>query len=282
MPQGRDKFRPRRISRCTSILASIRTMHRVAKSLITMALATLVGTLEPAAASAVPTDVRGPWVSLGDGPQYAPPLRYRPSPYPHTGVSVFASDTGADVSTQCTVSWPVRDGDGDYGFLTAGHCAEDGSEQLWIRDRSGRSIDLPPLTAVANGEDGRGIRHDSAIFYLPGGATLDDTMVAPGVNIRGALSVEEINWLPRGTIMCMNGARSGISCGPFERAYADVFEWHGSAVHGDSGAPLFVVNGNGDALAVGMLTGGPTDTLNYATYLMPVLQRDGLRLVTGS
>ncbi len=100
-----------------------------------------------------------------------------------------------------------------------------------------------------------------------------------GVSIRGVMTVEQVRALPRGTTMCMNGARSGLSCGPFERAYDDAFEWHGSAVHGDSGAPLFVVNGDGDAMAVGMLASGPTNTLNYGTYLYPVLVRDKLRLV---
>lgn len=253
-------------------------MIRITRTLVALSAA-LLAALPPATASAAPDDVRGPWVALRSGPQYSPPLSFRPSPYPHTGVSVFASDTGADTSSQCTISWPVRDPDGDYAFLTAGHCVDDGGDQLWIRDRSGHSIDLPPLTAIEQGVDSKGIVHDSARFYLPGGASLDDAMVAPGVAIRGVLSVEEVKWLPRGTIMCMNGARSGISCGPFERGYLDAFEWHGSAVHGDSGAPIFVVNANGDAMAVGMLMSGPTDTLNYATYLMPVLERDRLRLV---
>lgn len=232
------------------------------------------------AASAGPTEVNGPWVSLGDGPQFAPPLNYRPSPYPHTGVSLFVSETGSAETSQCTISWPVRDADGDDAYLTAGHCGETTSDELWIRDRSGHSIPLPPLTGRDRRYDRDGLMHDSALFYLPNGSSIDDPKIAPGVFLRGVMPVEEVRWLKRGIIMCMNGARSGLSCGQFERAYSDAFEWHGTAVHGDSGAPIFVVNGNGDALAVGMLTSGPTDTLNYGTFLEPVLISGKLRVNT--
>ncbi|BBY53937.1 S1 family peptidase [Mycolicibacillus koreensis] len=234
-----------------------------------------------AAATAAPADaaVSGPWVSIHDGPQYSPPLEYRPSAYPHTGASIFASASGSDERGQCTVSWPVQDAEGDEAFLTAGHCVDEGEDQLWIRTRDDETVALPRLWDREKYTDASGIYHDSARFYLPYGAPIDDPKVAPGVAIRGVMTVGEVSRLAPGTPMCMNGARSGLSCGPFARAYSDAFEWHGTAVHGDSGAPLFVVNADGDAMAVGMLSSGPTDTLNYATYLYPVLEDNDLKLI---
>ncbi|MFZ2240430.1 MAG: hypothetical protein WAV90_13010, partial [Gordonia amarae] len=249
--------------------------------LLTVAIALAIAGIAAPAARA-DTDVFGPWVSIHDGPQHSPPLGFRPAEYPHTGVSIFASETDSAEANQCTVSWPVRDADGDDAFLTAGHCAGAGQDkdQLWIRNREGAAVALPRLWDKKKFTDANGVFHDSARFYLPGAAPINDPSVAPGVSILGVMSVAEVQALPPGTQMCMNGARSGLSCGPFERAYVDAFEWHGTAVHGDSGAPLFVVNRRGEALAVGMLSSGPTDTLNYGTYLYPVLAGDGLRLIT--
>ena len=77
----------------------------------------------------------------------------------------------------------------------------------------------------------------------------------------------------------MHGSRSGITCGPLIAAGSDELLWGGAAVKGDSGAPVFVVNADGDAMAVGTLAGGPAVDQNYATYLAPVLDRLKLRAI---
>lgn len=230
-------------------------------------------------AAAADASVHGPWVSLIDGAEHNPPLKYRPSPYPHTGVTIFSQKTGDASSHSCTVSWPIKDADGDYGFLTAGHCLNPGDDQLSLIDREDQDVPLPRLVGREVYTDSAGLAHDSSWFYLPNHARMDDAMVTPGAHIRGVMTVDEVKALPRGTPMCMVGARSGLSCGPFLGDHGATFEWGGIAVPGDSGGPIFVVNSSGDGLAVGMLKSGTTDTDNFGTYLYPVLARDDLRLV---
>lgn len=225
-------------------------------------------------------EVSGTWISMISAPQFNPPREFTPGAYPHTGVSVFSDD--GEEARQCTVSWPVVDSDNDNGYLTAGHCQNGGNATLWMHadlTKKGRTIDLPPLQDRQQFTDDKGAAHDSSMFYLPGGAKISDDSIAPGVTLRGVFTVAQARRLPKGTPLCMHGARSGLTCGAVIRAGTDELEWGGQAVHGDSGAPVFAVNADGDAMAVGMLAHGPTDTENYVTYLYPVLTENGLRVI---
>lgn len=232
----------------------------------------------PAVAAA--DEVTGPWVSIVDAPQYSPPRAFTPGAYPHTGTSIF-SDGGEEVS-QCTVSWPVTDSGNDNAFLTAGHCQNGDDATLWMHAddaKDGRIIDLPRLQSRQQYTDDSGVTHDSAVFYLRDGAKISDDAIAPGVTLRGVFTVRQLQALPKGTPLCMHGARSGLTCGPMVRIGSDELEWGGLAVHGDSGAPVFAVNADGDAMAVGMLAHGPKDTENYVTFLYPVLKKNHLRVI---
>ena len=171
----------------------------------------------------------------------------------------------------------------DVGYLTAGHCDQDDGAPLWMyTDVNGEHrMSLLPLQNTERGTDADGHAYDAALFFLTPQqqARGFGTVVADGVRLRGVLSVEQVQTLPRGTPICMHGSRSGITCGPLIAAGSDELLWGGSAVKGDSGAPVFVVNADGEAMAIGTLAGGPAPDQNYATYLAPVLDRLKLRII---
>ncbi|AMU78149.1 hypothetical protein BAB79_15205 [Mycobacteroides abscessus] len=149
-------------------------------------------------------------------------------------------------------------------------------------DAEGASrLNLSPLQNAERGVDDAGRRYDAALFFLSPAQqeAAYGTVINDGIRLRGVMSVPSAKALPAGTPVCMNGSRSGLTCGPLIAAGDDQLEWGGAAVQGDSGAPVFVVNSSGDAQAIGMLHGGPSDTDNFATYLAPVLERLKVRLI---
>lgn len=234
--------------------------------------------IPPAAAESLPT---GPWVSLPDANNSGAAITdVTAGSFPRPGVTV-ASQLDAEVAQLCTAAWPVASTENDVAFLTAGHCQTTAGAPLWMytsSDKSTRKL-LMPLQDVDYAIDDDGIARDSAVFFLPRSSREYSAQLAPGVKLRGVLSVREVQELPPGTPLCMNGSRSGLTCGPLIRAGSSEIEWESLAVKGDSGAPVFVVDEQGQAMAVGMVSHGPTDTKNFVTYLRPVLSKYGLRVI---
>lgn len=259
-----------------------RHRHRARGAAVLLtAVVTAGSTAATAAADPYPV---GPWVAiatqLGDAQD---PAAFTAADQPQPGVSIMqARNDGA--STVCTAGWAVMSVNDDVGYLTAEHCDRSEGAPLWMYTDTGGETRLP-LSPLQNGErgyDDAGRHHDSAVFFLTPEQQRTgsySTEVARNVTLRGVLSVRQIQALPTGTPICMHGSRSGITCGPLVAAREDDLEWSGGAVEGDSGAPVFVVNADGDAMAVGMLRGGPTIDDNFATYLAPVLKRLSLRAI---
>ncbi|WP_234713572.1 S1 family peptidase [Mycolicibacterium conceptionense] len=235
-----------------------------------------------AAAASEPPNVTGPWVSLAPVEGTGVTHDFTAAPAPRPGVSIM-QQVSTDQVSLCTASWPVISTGSHVGYLTAGHCDLIKGAPVWMytNDQGTKKLTLSPLQNSERGVDTDGQGHDSSLFFLS--QSQQDkaygTEIADGVKLRGVMSVSDARKLRAGTPVCMNGSRSGLTCGPLIAADSDDFEWGGKAVSGDSGAPVFVVNGKGDALAIGMLQRGPTDTDNFATYLSPVLSRLGLRLI---
>lgn len=223
----------------------------------------------------------GPWVSLPDANRSGEAVAdVTAGSFPRPGVTV-ASQLDAEAAQLCTAAWPVVSTQDDVAFLTAGHCQTTTGAPLWMYtspDKSTRRY-LMPLQDVDYTTDSNGMARDSAVFFLPRFGREYSSRLAPGVQLRGVLSVREVQALAPGTPLCMNGSRSGLTCGPLVRADDHEIEWGGLAVKGDSGAPVFVVDDQGQAMAVGMLSHGPTDTKNFVTYLKPVLSKYQLRVI---
>lgn len=262
--------------RGTSLLAR-------AASALSVSVAVLVGVCAPAGAA--PDSVNGPWVPIAGVYGSQDPVDFTAAGTPQPGVSILQSGADGAVTT-CTIGWAVMSARRDVGYLTAGHCDRTEGAPLWMyTDVEGAAKDLMPLQNSERGSDENGRAYDAALFFLPPDDQTPDSYgvnISDGVRMRGVLSVRQAKALSPGTPVCMNGSRSGITCGPLIGADDTELEWGGAAVHGDSGAPVFVVNADGDALAIGTLSGGPAVTDNFATYLEPVLSRLKLRaLVDG-
>ena len=251
---------------------------KVASVVVFGAVASMA-TVAPAGADPLPG---GPWVAIAGVHGASQPVEVTAADYPQPGITI-ASQVDETEAQNCTVSWPIVATTDDPGYLTAGHCMAAKSAPLWMYTAMNKSAreQLPPLQSYDRGYDRDGVYHDASVFFLSASQQQGPygVEIAPGVRLRGVLGVDAVRSLPAGTPMCMNGARSGLTCGPLVRATSVQVRWGGSAVHGDSGAPVFVVDERGEAMAVGMLAYGPTDTDNYVTYLAPVLKRMGLRLV---
>ena len=226
--------------------------------------------------------VGGPWVAIAGVYGTGRIADFTAADAPAPGVSIL-QPAGDGSSALCTTGWAVLSARHDIGYLTAGHCDQTEGAPLWMyTDANGQQRrELLPLQNAERGDDD-GRAYDAALFFLsPDQQSANDFSigVAEGVHLRGVMPISQARGLAPGTPICMHGSRSGVTCGPLIAAGDDEVLWGGAAVKGDSGAPVFVVNDDGDALAVGTLAGGPAVDQNYATYLAPVLNRLQLRAI---
>lgn len=242
---------------------------------------TLTGT-PTAVAAPIDAGAVGPWVAIAGVYGTGHIADFTAASEPAPGVSILQPAPDGTASL-CTAGWAVMSVRRDIGYLTAGHCDQDEGSPLWMyTDTHGQQrMSLLPLQNAERGADDGGRSYDAALFFLSPDQQSSGfgTDVADGVHLRGVLTVDQAQTLEPGTPICMHGSRSGITCGPLIAAGSDELLWGGAAVKGDSGAPVFVVNADGDAMAVGTLAGGPAVDQNYATYLAPVLDRLKLRAI---
>jgi hypothetical protein len=176
-------------------------------------------------------------------------------------------DTEGDMA-RCTITAATPSGE----ILTAGHCGLAGSARLLpdgtVVGTITKSIDeVPSAGAVL----------DAAVVS----ATLPVTAAATRIAERpvaGVMNVEGIRKLPKGTSVCFDGAKSGLKCGPLLSADRQGMEIDADSTGGDSGAPVFLVDGGSQTVTlVGILSGSPkSDSAHMlATYLDPALERLG-------
>ncbi|ULP48017.1 S1 family peptidase [Mycolicibacter virginiensis] len=190
--------------------------------------------------------------------------------------------------------WKV-DGPGDFctigpaittaaqrGFLTAAHCGEGDPQQYLQRDRDGE--DVTEYVRITEGEDGfrDGIVIDSGALWDP--PAQEATSIAGKFPIGGVVTEAAARELPAGTPICIDGAITGVACGPLVTA-----DDGGGLMHvgltrngGDSGGVVFVVDGATQRAAlVGLIKGGSRDRTTVAvTYLEPALKRLGAQALT--
>jgi hypothetical protein len=95
-----------------------------------------------------------------------------------------------------------------------------------------------------------------------------------GLPVAGVMTRDGAMTLKRGTPICFDGATSGLVCSPLNGADIDTLMTDGVAKPGDSGAPVFVVDGDtGAATLLGSTT--LSTTMTTVTYLDPALDRLG-------
>jgi hypothetical protein len=284
---------PRHESTAASVWASLGS--QIPRSIGTPSGApTTITATAPQAPAAAALPIPGPFVAITSGayPRDGQSWAYAALPAP--GVTVYQRETDGDLAG-CTIGFPVVDAANRLGFLSAGHCDQHTGGGLTMRTAAtGADEDVSiTLGGYAGSVDDQSITATSA--PIPGGAARDYTLlslggqsnigyrteIAHGVRLRGVMDTDMIRALPVGTILCKNGARTGITCGPLIAADDRDLTWGGHVEEGDSGAAVFAVNAAGEALGVGIASGYDADGRTVVTYLRPALLQLGVALVTG-
>lgn len=169
----------------------------------------------------------------------------------------------------CTLGAGIRAGD-RTGFVTAGHCGDDGMA-LRLDSRDGA-----PLGVLSDADES----YDSVAEVLSDSAAVWTNTPAPhaatvaGLPVAGVMTRDGAMTLKSGTPICFDGATSGLVCSPLNGADLTTLMTDGVAKPGDSGAPVFVVDGDtGAATLLGIVK--MVKNMTTVTYLDPALNRLG-------
>lgn len=201
-------------------------------------------------------------------PAAAEPLPANPAITPGAAVGVY--DSTGKAAGACTIAFLADGSDGAHYAFTAGHCASGGNVLLPYQaegnyQRIGRFSEVDNAYAA-----------DIAVIRLDSALPLD-TRVLSRRPVTGVTTT-----VTKGDSLCYYGMRSGRHCGTatIDATATDVLAtFSGTAVHGDSGAPVYKIGPDGSATAVGVLNAS-TDTEITATLIAPYLAKWGLSLDT--
>lgn len=199
-----------------------------------------------------------------------PPTQYGSA---EPGVAALRGFDVGDVQA-CTLGPAVND-----GFLTAGHCSTRGDSQAqrvagvtqYAETSAGGDKDLLGASKPVNGLDTAVIETSRV--------SADATRIADTWPVAGVLTPSGVQQLvPIGSSVCFNGAVSGVRCGARVADESDQLVYSAPSERGDSGAPVFVVNEDGRAALIGILTQGDdagADRKSTAVYLETALMASG-------
>ena len=210
-------------------------------------------------------------------PRVAPDgVQYGAQPYPGNN---FGQRQANGEPNKCTLGPLVRRiSDGAHGFITAGHCDENPGEDVYIwSGPDGGAV----LAGMLTGKRDNNADQDSALLETVLAPAHDATKIAGKFPISGVMSVAEVKALEPGTPICLDGARSGVMCGPLVRTDWDTIKFGTSGKGGDSGSTVFLVGADNRAVLIGIFQGEDGVTaMDEATYLQPALDRLGVEIVT--
>lgn len=187
---------------------------------------------------------------------------------PAPGVKVLHDINAVGDMDMCTIG-PAVSG----GYLTAGHCATGFSPVQYLQTTSkGDPYFLGTASAPAGPVDAAVIR--------TGSGAADATRIAGAWPVAGVLTQAGVRDLvPIGSMICFDGAVSGVRCGKRVADENDQLVYSVASVHGDSGSPVFVVDpSTRRAALVGILSEGDdvgTDRKSTAVYLDAALLATG-------
>lgn len=189
------------------------------------------------------------------------------NPVPIPGIKIGRlSATDPSGTAKCTLGPAVV-----AGFLTAGHCSDGKPTEQYAQVHPDGSA---PLDLGAS-EPTAGI--DAAVIRTQ--VSADVTRIAGTWPVAGVLTSAGVRQLvPLGSFVCFNGAVSGVRCGARVADEGDQLVYGAPSEHGDSGAPVFVVNEDGRAALIGILSAGDdtgTDRKSTAVYLDTALMATG-------
>lgn len=197
-----------------------------------------------------------------DATQYRAQFGLDPLP----GVEIIhAKGSEAGDTVPCTLGPAVT-----AGYLTAGHCAQDYSaDQYLMGSPTGDPRLLGTATPVVAGPVDAAVIETSRV-------SAGATEIGGSWPVAGVLTAAGVQQLvPRGSYVCFDGAVSGVRCGARLADAGEMIQFASGAQHGDSGSPVFLVNGDGRAALVGIVTTSDLSTVTTATYLETALMATG-------
>lgn len=162
------------------------------------------------------------------------------------GVTVYPGMEIRQESSMCTMGYvdPVA----RVGY-SAGHCRGAGM----VTDRNGRFIGVVS-TARDNTPDGAVVRTDQVISDYETIKLADDVTINPVLPGGRPLVADPTVALSAGQPVCHFGVVTGESCGTVERINNGWFTMENGVVSqkGDSGGPVYTLDGSGRAILVGL------------------------------
>lgn len=182
----------------------------------------------------------------------------------------------------CTLGSAVAGVDSE-GFLTAGHCYEDhadtaGSVGIFADAHATAATPLGGISGAVTPEDHRG-DVDYAVIWTP--HVQSGAVRIAGHKVAGVMPTAEVKRLAVGTPICWDGSISGVRCGHKLPDTDGYIAYSDAAISGDSGAPVFVVDHNGDAVLIGIVrSSNEVARTSHATYLEPALRDLRARVLT--
>lgn len=208
---------------------------------------------------------------------------------PGTAIAVTYADGSGGMG--CTAGFLVRTKAGQTGVLTAGHCNKPGqASKVSMNSGSGPYATIGTFTRMVS-EGVQGEAHDIGLVLLDSG--LDSEQVPQTSAITGSQPVAGVvGDLRIGQQLCKFGMKTGqATCGQVTDITESKVVFLAGGQCGDSGGPVYLIQDDGSAVAVGIhIRGGrPNDpnpgcafpaTFAVAELVAPWLDAWGLTLAS--
>ena len=205
-----------------------------------------------------------------------PPLP--PSPAVTPGAAVVVSNAANTDGSTCTLGWLAHDATGRPVALTAGHCDFGGSVSMKLA-ASGAYETIGDFSQAVH-DGGVGEDSDMGLISLTNPGIAGDSRVLDRRPVEGVTAE-----VKEGDVLCKYGFVTGRKCGPVTAVTPTKVVFGAPAEAGDSGGPVYLVQPDGDATAVGIAIRGD-DSGSVAELVQPWLQKWQLtldtKLVTGA
>ncbi|SIJ94223.1 hypothetical protein [Mycobacteroides abscessus] len=164
------------------------------------------------------------------------------------------------------------------GYLTAKHCDQPGTAQAIIYADAAHA-DPRPLGVYTPRKPNS---LDATSLWLASDAATPASIA--GRPVAGVLTTPALQAMVSGPAaapkVCVYGAVSGLKCGELIDADGNEISVDIPTGEGDSGSPVFLVDGNtGSVTPIGLVSSG-SGSFTYATYLDQALREVGAKLVT--
>ncbi|MCV7256857.1 hypothetical protein H7J86_32245 [Mycobacterium hackensackense] len=202
----------------------------------------------------------------------APPLPPSPAITPGAGLAVYNADaTGGDT---CTAGWLAHDADGQPVMFTAGHCDMGGKVAMkWTASDAYETIG----SFAKSVNEGKGAEDsDIAIISLNNGAIPGDSRILDRRPVEGVTTDVKV-----GDVLCKYGNTTQRQCGPVTAAPTpSKVQFAAAGAPGDSGGPVYLIQPDGDAVAVGITLGRNSAGGEVAELVQPWLEKWQLTLDT--